>query len=206
MLCSISAEAAESIRVMALFTNKAVVRIDGSQRMLSAGMTSPEGIKLISANSREAILEVDGKRGTYKLGSHISGSYSAPSTRSAMVQITPNSSGMYVVTGSINGFSVSFLVDTGASVIAMNAIQAKRLGIDYRVTGQPSRTATASGIAESYLVKLARVRVGEIELRDIWASVIDGPHPREVLLGMSFLSRLDMSREGKLLKLKKKRY
>ena len=63
LLPAAPARAVESIRVVGLFKDKAVVQIDGTQRMLSTGQTSPEGVKLISANAREAVMEVDGRLG-----------------------------------------------------------------------------------------------------------------------------------------------
>jgi aspartyl protease family protein len=197
--------AVESLRILGLFSGKAIVLVDGKQHLLSSGDTSPEGVKLISANAREAVIEVDGRRGTYTLGSHISSRYAEPVRDSVTVQVWPDSSGTYRVSGSINGYPVKFIVDTGATTIAMNAPQARRLGIDYRVTGKPTLASTASGIAESYLINLRKVKVGQIELRDMEAAVIDGDHPSEVLLGMNFLGRLSMSREGKMLELKQSR-
>ncbi|MEO5703027.1 MAG: retropepsin-like aspartic protease, partial [Gammaproteobacteria bacterium] len=96
------------------------------------------------------------------------------------------------------------MVDTGATFIAMNAPQAKRLGIQYRMDGQPVMTNTASGTAMGYQVTLQRVRVGEIELRDIDAIVLEGNSPTEVLLGMSFLGRLEMQHSGQVMQLKRK--
>jgi len=93
---------------------------------------------------------------------------------------------------------VNFLVDTGATNIAMNEIVAGRLGIDFRYSGTPTRVSTASGIAPAHNVTLASVRVGDIELKNIRATVLEGQYPREVLLGMSFLSRVELERKGKL--------
>ncbi len=196
--------AVEDIQVVGLFNGKAVVRLDGKQRLLKAGQTSPEGVTLISANAKQAVLEVDGKRATYGLGRHISSSYAAPVGEEVTVQIWPDRQGMYTVIGSINGFPVHFLVDTGATAIAMNREQAKRLGIDYRVVGKPGLASTASGVVESYTVTLDRVKVGDIELRNVRGGVIDGPHPKQVLLGMTFLGRVEMLRKGQLLELKRK--
>ncbi|RKZ35766.1 MAG: TIGR02281 family clan AA aspartic protease, partial [Gammaproteobacteria bacterium] len=145
----------------------------------------------------------NGKQDKYALGTRIGTTFAAPA-KQPVVQIWPTSRGMYEVTGSINGYPVKFLVDTGATLIAMNAPQARRLGIDYRVVGEPGLSSTASGIAKTYAVKLDRVRVGDIQLKDVDAAVIDGNFPTEVLLGNSFLNRLDMKREGKALLLRKK--
>ncbi len=194
--------AVDNVRILALFSGKAVVQLDGRQRLLRAGQTSPEGVRLVSANARKAVLEINGKRGTYTLGSHISSSYAAPGGRELSVQIWPDARGMYTILGSINGFPVRFLVDTGATAIAMNAAQARRLGIDYRVVGEPGLASTASGVVKSYGVMLDRVNVGDIQLRNVRAGVIDGNHPEMVLLGMTFLGRVEMARKGQMLELK----
>ena len=199
-----TASASHPVQVLGLFKDRAVIQIGTQQRLLRAGQTSPEGVTLISASPREAVLEGAGERGTYALGSRISTEFASAEDRGPTVQLWPGADGMYTTTGTINGLPVTFLVDTGATKVAMNANMAKRLGIDYRVVGKPSMAATASGVIQSYDVVLQRVTVGEIELSGIEAGVIDGPHPQEVLLGMSFLERLDMSRKGKLLELHKR--
>jgi aspartyl protease family protein len=90
---------------------------------------------------------------------------------------------------------VTFLVDTGASTIALNSATAKRIGIDY-TKGRPGMATTASGYTRVYSVKLDSVKVGEIVLRNVDAGVIDGPQPETPLLGMSFLNALEMKRDG----------
>jgi aspartyl protease family protein len=120
------------------------------------------------------------------------------------VTIVRNAAGMYTTVGSINSLPVDFLVDTGASVIAMNAGHARRLGIDFRLSGQPTMVGTASGITQAYRVILDTVSVGEISARQVPAVVIDGAFPVQVLLGMSFLGQVEIQREGALMRLKKR--
>lgn len=195
--------AAPKFMVVGLFKDKAILDINGKQLLLAAGHQAPEGITLISANSKEAVIEIEGKRATYALGNRI-GSQFAAATAGATVQISPNHMGMYSVGGAINGFAVSFMVDTGATQVAMNKHLARRLGIDYRLIGNEGVSSTASGIVKSFGVTLKKVRVGDIELMDVPATVIDGDFPTQTLLGMSFLSRVDMDREGRLIVLRKK--
>ena len=199
---SVTCLAVEKITVVGLFRDKAVVKIDGQQHVLSIGQTSPEGVRLISANSREAVLEVNGKEDTYTLGTHISTNYAEP-VAGETVTIAPDPMGMYEVNGSINGFQVKFVVDTGATLIAMNKHEAKRIGINYKLDGVESFTETASGYTKNYLVKLDEVRVGDIKLTEVTAAVHDGDFPSVILLGNSFLNRLNMTREGALLQLEK---
>ena len=109
-----------------------------------------------------------------------------------------------MVNGYIDGYAVNFLVDTGASTIAMNYKQAKRLGIDYLAKGRKNMAETASGIVTAYSVSLDRVSVGGIDLYNVEAMVLEGEQPSSILLGMSFLGQLDMQYEGEALILKQK--
>ncbi|MCK5090968.1 MAG: TIGR02281 family clan AA aspartic protease [Gammaproteobacteria bacterium] len=200
MLVAFQANAQEQIQqvkrvaVQALFTGKAMVSIDGQRRVLSVGKPSPEGVVLISANSDGAVLEVNGKQSTYPLGSEVGTNFS-PVTE-MVEQIFPDTMGMYTTVGSINGLTVKFLVDTGATLIAMNEYQAKRLGIDFRLRGKLTQVATASDIKRAYQVKLNTVKLGKITLRNVDAVVMEGTQPNPALLGMSFLGRLKMGNNG----------
>ena len=195
--------AVDGITVIGLFKDRAVLSIDGKQRLLRSGQTSPEGVTLVTADSNGAILEIDGQRTRHSLGSRIGTAFAPPREQPA-VRVWPTSQGMYAVVGSINGYPVNFLIDTGATLVAMSRREAKRLGIDYLVRGDPARVTTASGRVNAYHLVLDRVKVGEIMLNHVEATVLDSDYPTEVLLGMSFLSRLDMRREGRLLELRKK--
>ena len=194
--------AATKVTVVGLFKDTAIVVIDGQRRLLRSGDTSPEGVTLISATSTEAVLEVDGERKRYGLGGRIGGSYAPP--EQATVRIWPTPNRMYLVGGSINGYPVDFVVDTGATLVSLSGREARRLGIDFRVVGTPGRSSTASGVDEIFLVNLDRVRVGDIELRNVRGAVHDGDFPPATLLGMSFLGRLSMRQEGQVLELRKK--
>lgn len=192
--------AIDEINIVGLFRDKAIVELDGIQRILVIGEVSPEGVLLISANSNEAVLEINGARNTYVLGNRISSQFTPPAGQKT-VTIAPDNTGMYIVNGSINDFQVKFIVDTGATLISMNKHQARRIGLDYKMDGKQSISYTASGLSKIYIVKLKSVKVGDIELNNIQGAVHDGDFPQVILLGSSFLSRINMQREGKLLKL-----
>lgn len=185
--------AVERVTVLALFADRAVIRVDGTQYTLAPGERSPEGVELISADSEGAVLVVDGERRRYAIGRHIGGSFAAP--QGTEVHIWPDNTGMYRTAGSINGMPLTLLVDTGATLVTLNAGQARRLGIDYRLQGREGAVETASGYARAFEVTLDRVQVGELIVRSVPAVVLDGPQPSQVLLGMSFLGRVGMSRE-----------
>ncbi len=193
--------AVERLRVVALFSDKAMVEVDGKNRLLKKGKTSPEGVLLISADAKGAVLEIEGKRENYELGRHVSASYSKAKTQD--VRIWRDARGSYTTVGAINGRTVNMLVDTGASSVAMSEIEAKRLGIPYLLTGIVIRVSTASsGNVKGYRVVLDRVQVGDVLLRNVKGTVIEGDSPSEVLLGMSFLGQLQMENNGNVLLLK----
>lgn len=202
VLISAPSFAVDSIVVLGLFKNKVMVKIDGKQRLLVQNLQSPEGVTLISSDSNSAILELNGKQERYLLGRQISTNFTAP--KMATEVLYRDEIGMYNAQGTINGLPVSFLVDTGATFVAMNRHQAKRLNIDYLVSGNPSFVSTASGVERAYNIKLNKVTVGTIALTNVDAVVLDGDSPTQVLLGMSFLGQLEMSNKGQLLQLKKK--
>lgn len=189
--------AVDKIKIVGLFKDKAVIIIDGKQRILRKNATSPEGVTLISANSNEAILEVDGEQKSYTLGNQVSIKFSETEP-GRTVSIAPTNE-MYLVNGSINDFQVQFLVDTGASSVAMNRQTAKRLGLNFRMDGQEGLSETASGYSKIYVVNLEKVTVGDIVLEDVEGVVHDSEFPRIILLGNSFLSKVHLRREGQLL-------
>ena len=194
---------AEEIRVLGLFRDKALVEIDGTRRMLKTGKISPEGVLLLSADSTEALIENNGTRKTYTLDTRISGNYNKPSGIQT-VTLTPDEQGMYWVTGTVNGVNMKFVVDTGSTLISMNRHEAEKLGIDYKSEGIKTFSNTAGGRDPVYVVRLQKVKIGEIMLRDVFAAIHDSDFPDVTLLGNSFLNRVDMEREGRILKFKKK--
>lgn len=195
--------AIDKIVINGLFKDKAIVNIDGKQRVLKKGEASPEGALLVESNSKEAIIEIDGQQETYSLGSQIGGNFAPPADGKKLI-IAPDSAGMYNISGTINGSHVPFVVDTGATLVSMNSNVAKKLGIDYKLNGQKGYSNTASGKDKIYIVNLKKVKVGDIELHNVEGAVHEGNFPVITLLGMSFLGKLDMKREGRVLELHKK--
>lgn len=202
---SIDVNAVESIEVQGLFSNKAVISIDGKRHVLAVGKLSPEGVKLISVDSSGAVLAIDGQHKQYNLGGSSSVSTTFNQREKQQEKIYVNSGGMYMTYGNINGRSVQFLIDTGASAIAMNTDQARHLGVRYDKYGIPVGVSTASGYADAYKVRLKSVSVGDITQTNVEALVIDGKHPGPVLLGMTFLGRLDVEHSGNAMTLTQKK-
>lgn len=194
------AGAVEKIALHALFKDKAIVLIDGRRAVLQAGVTTEDGVKLVSTDTQDesAVVEIDGKPQTLRLGVVIS---SFVSGGKGSVTLFPGRGGHYFADGTINGQGVQFMVDTGATTIAMNAGVAQRLGIDFRKSGQAGYGSTAGGYVRAYQIKLDKVEVGGIVQYGVEAAVIEGAGPTDVLLGMSFLGRCDMKRDGEKLEL-----
>ena len=193
--------AVEKLQVLALFSDKAMIAVDGRNRLLRAGESSPEGVHLICADSHEAVVEIDGIRQTLQLGRGVAASYRK---REPLQQrIVMGNDGSYSIQGAINGHSVVMVVDTGANTVALSAEHAAGMGIDYLRKGRPVMVQTASGVVKGYDVRLSTVRAGSIRLRNIPAVVIEGSLPEKVLLGMSFLSRLHIQNKGNLMVLTK---
>jgi len=188
------AMAVEKLTLQGLFGNKVVLNIDGKQRVLAKGQTSPEGIRVVDVDRDGAVLSVDGKQKHYGLNTSVS--FNFTQTEQQSQKIYRDAGGMFQTIGSINGHTVHFLVDTGASMVSMNSNQARRLGIRYRETGHPSGVSTASGYAKAYQVKLRSVSVGKIRQKNVDALVIDGVHPGPILLGMTFLGRISVEHKG----------
>ena len=195
---------AQEVSVLALFEGKALLAVDGGKpRTVLAGQTFA-GVTLISANSEDAVVSVNGKRQRLRIGE---GVYSAisPQSQRTTVTLSSDESGHFVTTGSINGASMKFLVDTGATAVSMSLNDARRAGVNY-LAGKKGYSQTANGIVPVYKVKLGNVKLGDITLTDVDGLVHEGNALPVVLLGMSFLGRLEMRREDESLTLTKKQY
>lgn len=196
-----TALATPDVSVHGLFGKSAVLVINGKQRMLKQGQTSPEGVTLISSGKSEAVLEVGGKRVNLGLSQHISSNFQA--AKMAEVRVPRGHNGHYFVSGFINGRAIDFMVDTGASAVALNINQAKALGIDYR-NGQKIQMNTAGGVTDARDVVLSKLTIGNITLYNVRCIVNIGSHPTIALLGNSFLSKVQMIENEGVLLLKKK--
>ena len=173
----------------------------GKPRTLRVG-ESFAGVTLVGSSSEEAVISISGKQQKLRIGE---GVYSALSVQSdhATAILAADRNGHFVSSGSINGSSVQFFVDTGATVVSMSVAQARRAGVNY-LAGERRYMQTANGVVPGYGVKLAKVTLGDITLRDVDGLVSEGGALPVVLLGMSFLGKLEMRREGETLTLIKR--
>ena len=185
---------ATDVALIGLIGDKAaVLALDGGEpRTVKVGQKW-SGVTVISIERGQATVEIDGQRRVLKLGQHYRGSTMASSSRSK-VTLAADSRGMFVAEGAVNGVPTRFVVDTGATYVSLSAADARRLGVDFR-SGRQVRMQTANGSVISYLVTLDRVRLGDIELTGVEGVVGEQDMPY-ALLGMSFLNRLEMQRDG----------
>ncbi len=202
LVASSAVFAAPELKVEGLFDGTAVVNISGTRRIIKAGQESPEGVKLLSANSDFAIFEYAGERLKLGLSSKISSGFSEAKRKRVIVNKGGHNG--YFVNGVINGHSVRMLVDTGATHIAMSSEVAKRIGIDYLRKGKKTPMRTASDIVEGWFLLLERVSVGGIDVHNVRASVTEGRFPHDVLLGMSYLRHVKMEESDGVLYLTEK--
>jgi aspartyl protease family protein len=198
-LAALPAAAADVALIGVIGDKAAVVAIDGGDPKTVKVGQKWQGITVITVEKERATVEIDGKLRVLKRGEHYraAGSTEAPERQSVVLASDP--AGHFFTEGTINGTPVRFVVDTGATLIALPGRDAARLGIDYR-KGPRGRVSTANGPTTVYQVKLDRVKLGGIELTSVDGVVIEQGLD-VALLGMSFLNRVDMRREGQTMTL-----
>ncbi len=182
---------ARHVMIMSVGQDHADLVIDRTTiRKLAAGQTSPEGVTLVSANRIEAVIEIDKKRYHLKIGE----------TTAAITTLRANAQGQFLTGALINGRETQVIIDTGATSVAMNWLEATRLGVTWDLD-RPLRTQTAGGQRIAFPATLGAVQVGAITLSNVPAVVFTGG-PEQlpiVLLGMSFLRHVGMVRAGESL-------
>lgn len=196
---------ATDINLIGIFGNKATLMFDGGKpRTLVAGEFTPEKIRLISIGTDSAVIEIDGQRETVRMGNQRIAAARANSDAQRVV-LSGDSKGHYITTVLVNGVSMQFLVDTGATSVTISADDAKRANVRYTAADR-GMMQTANGLVGAYRVKLDTVKIGDIVLNNVDGVVLEGNAlgGRFGLLGMSFLSRMEMRREGDQLMLIKR--
>lgn len=187
-----AAAPATDLALVGLLPGRAMVVVDGGKRQtLAVGAATVEGVKLVAIESGAAVFEIEGKRRRMQIGQSV---VSAPGAERPAITLVADGRGHFVTPGSINGTPVRFIVDTGATFISLGASDAKRARIDL-TKGTPGMSMTANGAVRVWRVKLSNVKVGGIALSDVDASVHEQDMP-VVLLGMSFLNRMEIRRDG----------
>jgi aspartyl protease family protein len=194
---------AQSVALQGMLGSKALLIVDGSPpKSVGAGETH-RGVKVLSTVGDQAVVEYGGKRHTLRVGdapASVGGSGGGP--RGNRIVLPAGSGGHFMAQGAINGRAVQFMVDTGATSVAMGLPEAERLGIDYK-NGQLARSSTANGVVTTWRVKLASVRIGDVEVYNVDGTVLPSGMPY-ILLGNSFLTRFQMTRNNDQLVLERR--
>ena len=202
-----AAAASPAVALTGILGSKALLVVNGTApRALAAG-ESHQGVTVVSVGREEAVVALDGVRHTVRLGeAPVSvgsrGGGARPAAAGQRVLLQGDSQGHFVGNGEINGQAMRFMVDTGATTVALGAPEAKRLGLRYE-NGAPVRMGTANGVAQGWRLRLDAVRIGDMEVRDVEAVVMPHALPY-VLLGNSFLRGFQMSRNNEQMVLEKR--
>jgi aspartyl protease family protein len=174
------------VRLVAIGPSHAELQINDSTRTMRPGQESPEGVRLLSISGGYAEIQANGNIHRLRLGERVS----------PMLALRADGRGHYTIELTINGRRTVAILDTGASGISLSRSEADRLGISYRDARRIS-TRTAAGESSAYLVNLESVQAGSIHLRDVEATIsVLADSPAIVLLGMSFLRRVEMVKDG----------
>lgn len=194
---------AQQVSLAGLSANRALLVIDGgAPRFLSPGQTF-KGVRLVSAQGDQAVIETGGQQQVLRVGEapvRVGGSGRVEGGN--RIVLTADARGHFLPQGQINGRSVQFMVDTGATLVAMGESEAERLNLKFR-DGQPVRINTANGTITAYQIQLNNVRIGDVQVYDVAAVVSPQPMPY-ILLGNSFLTRFQMQRQNDQMTLEKR--
>lgn len=187
------AATAQTVSMSGRLGDKALLMIDGKPRTVAVGATV-QGVKLVSITPDGAMLELEGKRHSVPMGgTPVSlGGGGGGGEGGSRIVLTAGPGGHFVTSGSINGRAVQFVVDTGATTVAMSQTEAERIGLNFK-DGRRGMASTANGTVPAYRLNLTSVRIGEVTVYGVDALVVPAQMPY-ILLGNSFLTRFQMTR------------
>ncbi|MFO1245089.1 MAG: TIGR02281 family clan AA aspartic protease [Ramlibacter sp.] len=195
---------AQTVALQGMLGNRALLIVDGATPKAVPPGESHQGVRVVSTSGDEAVLEINGKRHTLRVGDAPAsvGGRGGGGPRGSRIVLTAGTGGHFMTLGAINGRTVQFMVDTGATMVAMGAADADRMGLNYR-SGQQGQLSTANGVVAAWKVRLDSVRIGDVEVHGVDAVV--APHAMPyILLGNSFLTRFQMRRDNDQLVLERR--
>ena len=193
---------AQDVALAGILGGKALLVVNGSAPRGVAPGESHMGVQVVSVGREDAVVDSAGGRRSLRLGEapvRVGGSGTGQ-----RVVLKADARGHFVSNGQINGRIMQYMVDTGASTVAIGRPDAQRMGLKFEEQGQSVRMNTANGVTQGWRMRLDSVRVGDVELRGVDAIVTPQPMPY-VLLGNSFLREFEMSRNGDEMMLLKRR-
>ena len=190
---------AQNVALAGMLGNKALLVINGGTPKSVAAGDTHLNVKVVSTSGDQAVLELNGKRHTLRVGDvpvsvGTGGGSGTQAGQSNKIVLTAGTGGHFMTQGQINGKTVQFLVDTGATFISMTVADAERMGLDYK-SGQRVQLSTANGVVTGWRTTLSSVRVGDVEVFNV-DSVVAARDMPYLLLGNSLLTRFQMIREN----------
>ncbi len=204
LACGLPGAQAQSVSMTGSMGSKALLVVNGSAPKAVAAGDTFQGVKVVSVGGGQAVVEVGGKRMTVEIGgAPIAFKGAGGSGGGGRIVLAESGGGHYVTEGQINGGTVRFVVDTGATMISMGRADADRIGIKYQ-EGKPVWMNTANGPAQGWKIMLDSVRIQEVTINGVEAVVMPQSMGGLVLLGNSFLSRFKLQRDGETLTLDKR--
>lgn len=206
-VAAISAVKAQtSVTAIALFKDRVMLSVDGSKAEIVHAGSTHAGVKVLSSDTEQAIVEINGQREILTLNSAVSVSSElgvAANEEGGSINLIKKRDGHFHTIGQVNGRTVNFLIDTGASIVVMSSDDAKRIGLEYK-HGFVATASTASGDSPMYTIRADQIKIGNIQLEEVSLGVIEGRFPVTPLLGMSFLGQLDMTQTGRSLRIEQR--
>ena len=191
---------AQGVTLAGRMGERALLVVDGRPYTVAVGQAAG-GVRLLRWQGDSAEVERDGTRHLLRPGApaQLSAMPASAAAAPRQVVISAGPGGHFVASGAINGRATRFMVDTGATLVAIGRDDAVRMGLDLQ-SARRSVTQTANGPLAVQTLTLATVRVGEVELANVAAMVRPTAMPY-VLLGNSWLGRFQMRRENDVMRL-----
>jgi aspartyl protease family protein len=201
LLAAMLPATAQNVTYNGQMGDRALLVIDGQPKVLSPGQ-SFGSVKVDSVGADEARVHVNGRSVSLKQGTPVNLGGGGGGGDGTEIILSAGPGGHFWTSGTINRGAVRFVVDTGATNISMSAADADRLGVNYR-NGERGMANTANGVVPIYFATLTSVRIGDVEVYNVRATIHEAPM-EFMLLGNSFLSHFAMERVGDTMKLTKK--
>lgn len=205
LVCGLAPAAmAQTVGLSGMLGGKALLIVDGGAPKTVAMGDTFKGVKVLSTQGDQAVIEINGKQHTLRVGdapASVGGGGGTGASGNRVV-LTAGNGGHFFTLGQINGKSTQMVVDTGATSVSISMSEAQRMGIDFK-SGQMIPMSTANGVIPGWLIKLNSVRVGDVSVHGVDAVVSSGSMPY-VLLGNSFLTHFQMTRANDQMVLEKR--
>lgn len=186
-----------AVQLAGVSGSKALLVVDGHPPKFMGVGDTHAGVRLLAVMPGSAKVGIEGAQITLVLGESpvsLGERADSASANGQRVVLTADRRGHFMSAGSINGKSVQFMVDTGATTVVLGQADAQRMGL--KIDGAPRvGMQTANGTVVGHQLKLQRVRLGDAEINDVAAVVLPQAMPY-VLLGNSFLNRFQMQRDN----------